>query len=120
MNQNYPRKQSKKLTRQEKELRKASSIQKQRQKKSSAYRTYKIQFDKRALDFLNKLDHETEKRIWNKLQECKRNPFHYLKSLTQIKGYKLRVGDYRLIIDVQNKIKVLFVLKIDKRSRIYD
>ncbi len=81
---------------------------------------YEIQFDKRALNFLNKLDILTKKRIWNKLQECKIKPFRYLKHLEYIEGYKLRVGDYRLIIDVQEKIKILFVLKIGKRSNIYD
>jgi mRNA interferase RelE/StbE len=81
---------------------------------------YEIQFEKRALDFLDKLEYENKKRIWDKLQECKLEPFRYLKHLEQIKGYKLRVGDYRLIIDVQENIKVLFVLKIDKRSRVYD
>jgi len=81
---------------------------------------YEIQFEKKALDFLNKLEYNNKKRIWDKLQECKQEPFRYLKHLEQIKGYKLRVGDYRLIIDIQYKIKVLCVLKIDKRSRIYD
>ncbi len=81
---------------------------------------YEIQFDKRALDFLNKLDYKTKKRIWDKLQECKQNPFHYLKHLTQITGYKLRVGNYRIIVDVQEKIKVLLVLKIGHRKNIYD
>ncbi len=81
---------------------------------------YEIQFEKRALDILNKLEYNDKKRIWNKLQECKQEPFRYLKHLEQIKGYKLRVGNYRLIIDVQKEIKVLYVLKIDKRSRVYD
>jgi len=87
---------------------------------------YEIQFEKRSLDFLNKLEHNVKKRIWNKLQECKQEPFRYLKHLEQIKGYtlkgtsKLRVGDYRIIIDIQDKIKILYVLKIDKRERVYD
>ena len=81
---------------------------------------YEIQFDKRALDFLNKLDYEIKKRIWNKLQECKQEPLRFLKPLTQIKGYKLRVGDYRIIIDVQEKIKILYVEKIGHRKNIYN
>lgn len=81
---------------------------------------YEIQFEKKALDFLNKLEQNDKKRIWDKLQECKQEPFRYLKHLEQIKGYKLRVGDYRLIIDVQEKIKILYVLKMDKRSRVYN
>jgi len=81
---------------------------------------YEIQFEKRALNFLNKLEHSIKKRIWDKLQECKQEPFRYLKHLEQIKGYKLRVGNYRIIVDVKDKIKVLHVLNIDKRSRVYD
>ncbi|MCA9488098.1 MAG: type II toxin-antitoxin system RelE/ParE family toxin [Nanoarchaeota archaeon] len=81
---------------------------------------YELRFDKQALNFLNKLEHNVKKRIWNKLQECKSEPFRYLKRLTQIKGYKLRVGDYRLIIDVQEEIKILFVEKIGHRKNIYD
>jgi len=81
---------------------------------------YEIQFDKKALDFLNKLDEQTKKRIWDKLQECKQNSFHYLKHLSQIKGYKLRVGNYRIIVDVLEEIKVLYVLKIGHRKNVYD
>ncbi len=81
---------------------------------------YEVRFDKRALDFLNKLEHNIKGRIWNKLQECKEEPFRYLKHLTQIKGYKLRVGDYRLIIDLQEEIKVLYVEKIGHRKNIYE
>lgn len=81
---------------------------------------YEIRFDKKALKFLKKLDSKTKTRIWNKLQECKVDPFCYLTPLKQIKGHKLRVGDYRLIIDVQEKIKVLYVEKIGHRKNIYE
>jgi len=47
---------------------------------------YEIRFDKKALDFLNKLENNIKERIWDKLQECKIDPFRYLKHLTQIDG----------------------------------
>lgn len=81
---------------------------------------YELCFDKKAIDFLNKLDNKIKKRIWNKLQECKIEPFRYLKHLEQINGYKLRVGDYRIITTVQEKIKILYVLKIGKRNNVYN
>jgi len=34
-------------------------------------------------------------------------------------GYKLRIGDYRALIDVDNQRKILFVRVFDKRGRIY-
>jgi mRNA-degrading endonuclease RelE of RelBE toxin-antitoxin system len=43
----------------------------------------------------------------------------YLEPLIAIKSYKLRVGDYRVIIDADWKNKILYVLLIDHRKRIY-
>ena len=80
---------------------------------------YKLIFEKRALRDLNKLKNNIKQRIWNKLQECKENPFRYLEHLEDIKGFKLRVGDYRIIIDVDQKIKILNILKVGDRKNIY-
>ena len=80
---------------------------------------YKLIFEKRVLKDLDKLDRQIKKRIWNKLQQCKENPFRYLMPLIQIKGFKLRVGDYRAIIDIQEEIKILHILKVGHRKNIY-
>ncbi len=50
----------------------------------------------------------------------KEEPFRFLKHLEEIQGYKLRVGDYRLIIDVNDNTKTFNVLKIGHRKNIYD
>jgi mRNA interferase RelE/StbE len=34
-------------------------------------------------------------------------------------GYKLRVGDYRVIMDIDNKILRILILKIGRRKNIY-
>lgn len=81
---------------------------------------YELKFDKKAIDFLNKLEKEDKERIWNKLQQCKLNPFHYLEHLEGIEGFKLRVGDYRVIIDVDKTNQILHVLKIGHRKNIYE
>lgn len=81
---------------------------------------YGLWFDKKTIDFLNKLNKKNEERIWNKLQECKSEPFRYLKHLEKIKGYKLRVGEYRIILDVDKTIKILNILKIGHRKNIYN
>jgi len=81
---------------------------------------YNIIFEKGALDFLNTLDKELKERIWNKLQQCKENPFHFLEHLEDIQGFKLRVGDYRLIIDINKTTNTLHVLKAGHRKNIYD
>jgi len=81
---------------------------------------YELKFDKSAVDFLNKLEKDIKERIWNKLQQCKENPFHFLEHLEDIEGYKLRVGDYRIIIDVDKTNQILHILKIGHRKNIYE
>ena len=63
---------------------------------------YELKWDKKALDFLSKLEKDIKQRIWDKIQACKINPFRYLEHLEEIEGFKLRVGDYRVIVDVDN------------------
>lgn len=81
---------------------------------------YKLIFEKKALHNLEKINQKDRKRIWNKLQDCKIEPFRFLKPILQIKGFKLRVGDYRVIIDVREEIRILNVLKVGHRKNIYE
>ena len=80
---------------------------------------YKLIFDKKALKKINRLDRITKKRVWGKLQECKKNPQKYLKQLTGIKLFKLRIGQYRIIIDLKKELRILNVLDIGNRKNIY-
>lgn len=80
---------------------------------------FNLIFERRALINLNNLDKDIKKRIWNKLQLCKENPFRFLKHLEDIPGFKLRVGDYRAIVDVDNSTKTINVLKVGHRKNIY-
>ena len=81
---------------------------------------YELKFEKRALEDLNKLEKGIRERIWNKLQLCKENPFRFLEHLEEIRGFKLRVGEYRVIVDVDNFSKILSVLKLGHRKNIYE
>ena len=81
---------------------------------------YELKFDEKAIDFLNKLEREYKERIWDKLQQCKLNPFHFLEHLEDINGFKLRVGEYRIIVDVDRTNKILHILKIGHRKNIYE
>jgi len=81
---------------------------------------YNLIFEKSALESFNKLELQIKERIWNKLQACKENPFHFLEHLEEIEGFKLRIGDYRAIIDVDNSNKTLKVLKVGHRKNIYE
>jgi mRNA interferase RelE/StbE len=80
---------------------------------------YKLVFSKLALKQLNRLEKNIKDRIWEKLQLCKENPFRFLEHLEQINGFKLRVGDYRLLIDVNNSAETIEILKLGHRKNIY-
>jgi len=80
---------------------------------------YKVIFDDKAIEFLEKLDTKNRDRIFNKILSTKENPFHYFEKLTARNLYKLRVGNYRIIADInENNIKIL-VLLIGHRKNIY-
>ena len=86
-----------------------------KQKKGLAY---EIEFDEYAIRFLEKLLKNIRKRIFLKIDSTKSNPFHFFERLEGRTDYKLRVGNYRIIADIENnKILIRF---IGHRKNIYD
>lgn len=81
---------------------------------------YKLKFDEKAIDFLGKLPEKIRLRIFNKLLEIKQNPFHFFERLENKSAYKLRVGDYRIIADINNHEKSIYILLVGHRKNIYD
>ena len=69
---------------------------------------------------LSKLPKDDVKRIILKTSEVEETPFSYLERLTNSPYYKFRVGMYRVIVDVVNEKLVLHMVKVKKRSRVYD
>jgi mRNA interferase RelE/StbE len=76
-------------------------------------------YDEEALQNLEKLEKKIRKRIFEKIASTKENPFHYFERLTGGSEYKLRVGDYRVIADIDEKTKRISILFIDHRKNIY-
>lgn len=80
---------------------------------------YEIKWKLQPLNFINKLQYDIAIRIWNKLEQIREDPFRYLKSFKSKDFYKLRIGKYRALIDVDSEKRIIFVQVLDKRSRIY-
>jgi len=80
--------------------------------------SFSIDWDEKALSFLKKLPKDISKRIFNKIDSIKDNPFRYLDNF-EGKYHKLRIGDYRALIDVDTENKILLVQVLDKRGRVY-
>jgi len=80
--------------------------------------SYSVKIDINAEKFLNGLNEKESLRIINKFEQVKENPFRYLEHY-EGRYYKLRIGDYRALIDIDFERKILFIRIIDKRGRIY-
>ncbi len=65
------------------------------------------------------LGKNTSIRIISKVESITENPFAFVKKLHGVSLYSLRTGNYRTILDIENKRLVIFVVRIGHRSRIY-
>ena len=81
---------------------------------------YELLIDKHAGKDLAKLPKDLAVRIFLKIKETKEDPERYWTRLEGRKDYKLRVGDYRVIADIDPNRKMIQVTKIGHRKKIYD
>ena len=73
-----------------------------------------ISYSKQAEKFLKKQTPATRNRIRNAIHSL---PLGDVKKLQGRNGYRLRVGDYRVIFDRNGNI--LYIERIDNRGQIY-
>lgn len=69
---------------------------------------------------LKKLDKNLRIRIITVLKRCRIRPHDYVKKLVGEPYFSLRVGDYRIIMDINESNLRIFVIKIGHRKNIYD
>ena len=81
--------------------------------------SYAIKWDAGALKFLQKLDVSVAKRILVKLDDVSLDPFRYLEHFERKNVYKLRIGVFRMLIDIDLKNKIFTIQVFDKRGRVY-
>ena len=81
--------------------------------------TFEIELGPKAEKIMNRLPKETALRITKKLHTIRENPFRFLEHLEDSNYYKLRIGDYRALIEVDFENSILIVRVLDKRGRIY-
>ena len=82
--------------------------------------SYEVIWAERAKKNLKALDGDIAHRIISKVESIKDNPFLFVKHLQGVALYSLRIGDYRIIMDIENQKMVIFVVKIGHRGEVYD
>jgi mRNA interferase RelE/StbE len=80
---------------------------------------YQIIWSESAARQLAKLDRSVSKRILERVQELESDPYRSLRQLVGVPYYRLRVGDYRVIVEVVRDRLLVLVLKVGHRSQVY-
>jgi len=80
---------------------------------------YIILFSNKAKKQLFKLEKKIQERIIAALERIRIRPESYIAKLVGDQGYKLRVGDYRVIMDIDNNNLLILVIKVGHRRDIY-
>ena len=80
---------------------------------------YSIKWHSQAFKVLEKLPEHIILRVIKKFDLVIEDPFRYLEHYEGEKLYKIRIGDYRALIEVMLKEKILLVKVFDHRGKIY-
>lgn len=83
---------------------------------------YRIVFTKQANRALRKMSRDTARLIREKLDQLAQDPSAPNPNLTKLQGrsgYRLRVGDWRVIYELEDDRLVILVLKVAPRGGVY-
>jgi len=80
---------------------------------------YDIAWTPKALEGMKRLDPEVKRRIIRKVADLEFAPYHFVERMAGVNAYRLRVGDYRVIIDILENPKQIGILKVGHREQIY-
>ena len=85
--------------------------------------TYRIELASEAgsdLEGLPKADRRFFRRILSKIEALSEKPFEGKPLVGNHKGeYSLRVGDYRIVYEIYNPAKIVYVLTVKHRRHVY-
>jgi mRNA interferase RelE/StbE len=81
----------------------------------------RIEFKKSAIKDLSKIDRATQERVINALESFSEHPQEA--DIKKLKGYedifRLRVGNYRVVMEVIWQGEVAYVIRIRHRREVY-
>lgn len=80
---------------------------------------YSIIYSPRAVKHLEKLSPDIAQKIIKSISELKYDPYHHAHKMKGHSEYKYRIGQYRVIIDINDKDGIIEILMIGHRSKVY-
>ena len=86
--------------------------------------SWTIRFDKHALRQLKKIDKEQSRRILDYLEEVSQLDDVLVRGKAlagNLSGlWRYRVGDYRIICDIQSQTVTIYVVEVGHRKEVYE
>lgn len=80
---------------------------------------FELKWTQESKKSLCRLESELALRIIRKVESIRENPYRHLKRLAGKGVWRLRIGDYRIIIDLDAEKNTFYVLEVGHRRGIY-
>ena len=80
---------------------------------------WEVVWSAKSVKQLGKIDKKNTQKIYDSVLDCIQDPFKTVMRLTNSPFYRLRIGSYRVILDLQQNKMIIFVVETDHRGRIY-
>jgi len=80
---------------------------------------YSIIYSENCLKQLKKLNKFLKQRIISTIERLKIRPYSKIKRLAGTSFFRLRVGNYRVILDIKNKKLEIHAIEVGPRKKIY-
>ena len=68
---------------------------------------------------IKKLNKDAQKRVMSTLERVRVRPYPHVKKLVGNPYFRLRVGDYRVILDIKENKLIIYVLEVGHRRNVY-
>ena len=81
--------------------------------------TFSISWHPQAFKRLEKLPKTVIERVVKKMDVVADDPFRYLEHFETDNVFKLRIGEYRALIDIDPKTHTILIQEFDHRGRMY-
>jgi len=80
---------------------------------------FSVQFSDRAIDDLRALPRNVQAQVLRKLEQSRGDPARFFKRMVGQKVYKLRVGDYRVLAEIDPAKTSVNVHHVGHRRNVY-
>ncbi|MDJ0660000.1 MAG: type II toxin-antitoxin system RelE/ParE family toxin [Crocosphaera sp.] len=83
--------------------------------------SYKIKWKTSAKKELKRLDKKAIIRLLEAIESLANNPYPagVKKLVNSGDSYRIRVGEYRIIYEIQSSVLIIYIIKIGSRQNIY-